>query len=155
MRLFRLFSFVVVLTCSASALSNAQNPVSVRDVLDYRGAPPLLQYYDQEGHSPVTPLFDFGAWHGHLLPTEPAQLADFPGMAIVAEEYLVFLAKQADQLHIEVNGQTEQFDGEVFSEPGMLRQTLRSERCQVQLSLRFVSQLTSMQISDIHCTLPY
>lgn len=114
------------------------------------GHPQVMKPADKFGHSPYSPLFDNGAWHGHLLPDNAAEYGGFTGNAIITEEYLTYLFERIERLQI-FHGETKlQFDAAQYSLPGELVQTLRHELATVTLRLRFVSERVSLIQTTIH-----
>ncbi|MFC3032424.1 alpha-glucosidase [Pseudoalteromonas fenneropenaei] len=124
------------------------------NVIDRRGEPSVARPADKYGHSPYNPLFDNGAWHGHLLPTSDAELGGFPGAAVVTEEYLLYLSKRIDRLQVWRAGVHVPVTGKVWSEPGLLRQSLTAEGVRVELSLRFVSPRSSLLKTEVFTDTP-
>ncbi|AUJ69382.1 Glucosidase YgjK precursor [Pseudoalteromonas sp. NC201] len=114
------------------------------------GHPQVMKPADKFGHSPYSPLFDNGAWHGHLLPDSAAEFGGFTGNAIITEEYLTYLFERIERLQVFHGDIKLQFDAAQYSLPGELVQTLRHELATVTIRLRFVSERTSLIQTTIH-----
>lgn len=63
-----------------------------------------MQDFDNDDHQRFNPFFDMGAWHGHLLPDGPQTQGGFPGVALLTEEYINFMATNFDRLSVYQNG---------------------------------------------------
>ena len=118
-------------------------------VIDRVGEPQFHQDFDKYGNQRFNPLFDMGAWHGFLLPEKPQNLGGFTGPMIVAEEYGIFIANQLDKLTLtDLNtGKTinlSQMQYQNYSLPGALVQTYENEQLIINLTLRFVTNRTSL-----------
>lgn len=122
------------------------------NVLDRRGVPAFMHEFNSDNHQRLTPLFDMGSWHGHLLPVDKASAGGFPGPAILTEEYMNFMAANFDQLKVYVDNQPVDFEFEASSLPGMLKQKLSNDAtgiC-VEMDLVFVNPRTSLLKTTIH-----
>ncbi|WP_462169745.1 alpha-glucosidase [Pseudoalteromonas xiamenensis] len=125
-----------------------------QNVIDRLGEPTVSKPTDKYGHSPFNPLFDEGAWHGHLLPRSDAELGGFPGSPIIFEEYLFYLNEHFDRLSLYHNNQRIPLKADVQSEPGLLTQHLYAQGVDVTLTLRFVDERTSLLKTVITTAFP-
>ena len=91
-----LIGLLSALFCTQSQASNEH----LQNTLTRIGEPNMMKPADKFGHSPFNPLFDAGAWHGHLLPSSADELGGFTGHALIQEEYLTYLAKRFDRLQV-------------------------------------------------------
>lgn len=140
------------LLMSFSAL--AANVDSVKNVINRTGAPGYMHDYDYDDHQRFNPFFDLGAWHGHLLPDGPATMGGFPGVALLTEEYINFMATNFDRLTVYQNGKKVDFTLEAYSLPGALVQKLSSTAVQIEMTLRFASSHTSLLETKITSNTP-
>ncbi|MBQ4851321.1 alpha-glucosidase [Pseudoalteromonas sp. MMG012] len=133
-----------------------KNAIAFENVINRQGEPNYMHPTDDYGHSPYNPLFDAGAWHGHLLPINDNELGGFTGHALITEEYLHYIAKRFDKLSIYKNGVRVPLQGKVSSHPGALVQTLSNKRENIELTLtlRFVGPRTSMVKTEIKTRTP-
>ncbi len=115
-----------------------------KNVIDRKGSPTHLIEVGDGNHFAYTPLYDNGAWHGHLLPATDAS-GGF-GTTVIAEEYNVSFAKYLEQVSIMTMDNTPiTFETTSHSISGALVQTMRSESgIQVDMILRFVSERSSL-----------
>ena len=67
-----------------------------KNIINRTGAPDYMHDYDHDDHQRFNPFFDLGSWHGHLLPDGPATMGGFPGVALLTEEYINFMANNFD-----------------------------------------------------------
>ncbi len=125
-----------------------------RDVIDRTGAPQAMLDYDFDEHQRFNPLFDDGAWHGHLLPANHAGMGGFPGPALLTEEYINFMANNFDRLSVYKAGEKVAFTMKAWSIPGALIQTLTAPGITVKLTLRFVTSRTSLLATEITTDTP-
>lgn len=125
-----------------------------RDVIDRTGAPQAMLDYDFDEHQRFNPLFDDGAWHGHLLPANHAGMGGFPGPALLTEEYINFMANNFDRLSVYKAGEKVAFTMKAWSIPGALIQTLTTPGITVKLTLRFVTSRTSLLATEITTDTP-
>ncbi|TLX45416.1 alpha-glucosidase [Pseudoalteromonas phenolica] len=139
-----------VLFCAQSQANTTQ----LQNTLTRIGEPNMMKPADKFGHSPFNPLFDAGAWHGHLLPNSADELGGFTGHALIQEEYLTYLAKRFDRLQVFKNGRKLTLTGTVLSEPGKLIQNLKTEDVTVTLTLMFVGPRTSLVETKIESDFP-
>ena len=81
-------------TCALliSFSAHAANADNYKNVINRTGAPQYMKDYDYDDHQRFNPFFDLGAWHGHLLPDGPNTMGGFPGVALLTEEYINFMA---------------------------------------------------------------
>lgn len=140
------------LLMSFSAL--AANVDNFKNVINRTGAPGYMHDYDYDDHQRFNPFFDLGSWHGHLLPDGPATMGGFPGVALLTEEYINFMATNFDRLTVYQNGKKVDFTLEAYSLPGALVQKLSSKTVQVEMTLRFASSHTSLLETKITSNTP-
>lgn len=150
-----------LLLCSCTATASAPVEPSDASVLDRSGTPTAMRMLDDAGNQQFNPLFDRGAWHGFLQPSQrstpkptdpPAQFGGFTGPMIIAEEYAVYLATQLEQLQlVDEQGPLDYAKASVqFSSPaGRLEQRYRWPTLQLTLSLDFVTPRTALVSSRI------
>lgn len=115
-----------------------------KNVISRAGSPEYMRDYDSYSHQRFSPLFDLGSWHGHLLPDNEEGMGGFPGTALLTEEYINFMANNFDRLSVFKEGSKVDFQMEAYSLPGALVQKLTSDDIQVELTLRFVTNRTSL-----------
>ncbi|OAT24072.1 putative isomerase [Buttiauxella gaviniae ATCC 51604] len=125
-----------------------------QNVIDRTGAPHAMLDYDFDEHQRFNPLFDDGAWHGHLLPASSEGMGGFPGPALLTEEYINFMANNFDRLSVYQNGKKIAFTMKAYSIPGALIQTLTSPGVTVKMTLRFVTSRTSLLETEITTDAP-
>ncbi|CBK87081.1 alpha-glucosidase [Enterobacter hormaechei] len=138
-----------VLTPLACALAlsfsaHAATATDFKNVINRTGAPLFMQDFDYDDHQRFNPFFDMGAWHGHLLPDGPQTQGGFPGVALLTEEYINFMATNFDRLSVYQNGKKVDFTLEAYSLPGALVQKLSTRDVQIVMTLRFASARTSL-----------
>ncbi|MFY7255948.1 MULTISPECIES: alpha-glucosidase [unclassified Enterobacter cloacae complex] len=138
-----------VLTPLACALAlsfsaHAATTTDFKNVINRTGAPLFMQDFDYDDHQRFNPFFDMGAWHGHLLPDGPQTQGGFPGVALLTEEYINFMATNFDRLSVYQNGKKVDFTLEAYSLPGALVQKLSARDVQIVMTLRFASARTSL-----------
>ena len=138
-----------ILTPVACALlmsfsAHAANADNYKNVINRTGAPQYMKDYDYDDHQRFNPFFDLGAWHGHLLPDGPNTMGGFPGVALLTEEYINFMASNFDRLTVWQDGKKVDFTLEAYSIPGALVQKLISKDVQVEMILRFATPRTSL-----------
>ncbi|MGL5769356.1 MAG: hypothetical protein ACRCYI_06125, partial [Plesiomonas shigelloides] len=142
-------------TPAATAQSSQWSATQFRNVIDRTGKPMFMRDTASKGHMRYNPLFDLGAWHGHLLPASAAEAGGFPGPALVTEEYMNYMADQFDQLSVWKNGKPVTFAMQAYSIPGALVQELTSDDgVTVTLTLRFASNRTSLMETRITSDAP-
>ncbi len=130
----------LALSFSAHAASTAD----FKNVINRTGAPAYMHDFDYDDHQRFNPFFDLGAWHGHLLPNGPQTQGGFPGVALLTEEYINFMATNFDRLSVYQNGKKVDFTLEAYSIPGALVQTLNAKDVQIAMTLRFATARTSL-----------
>ncbi|WP_083330534.1 MULTISPECIES: alpha-glucosidase [Pseudoalteromonas] len=135
-------AFYHAILCALMLLSGSS--LAFNNLIDRVGEPSMMRPSDEFKHSPYSPFFDMGAWHGHLLPSSDEELGGFTGHAVIAEEYLLYIAKRFDRLQLYRHGERVPLSGEVFSQPGVLIQKLHGPEVRVTLTLRFVDHRTSL-----------
>lgn len=138
-----------ILTPVACALlisfsAHAANADNYKNVINRTGAPQYMKDYDYDDHQRFNPFFDLGAWHGHLLPDGPNTMGGFPGVALLTEEYINFMASNFDRLTVWQDGKKVDFTLEAYSIPGALVQKLTAKDVQVEMILRFATPRTSL-----------
>ncbi|EFZ0031557.1 hypothetical protein BHH86_002468 [Shigella boydii] len=104
-------------------------------MINRTGAPQYMKDYDYDDHQRFNPFFDLGAWHGHLLPDGPNTMGGFPGVALLTEEYINFMASNFDRLTVWQDGKKVDFTLEAYSIPGALVQKLTAKDVQVEMTL--------------------
>lgn len=150
-----ILTMAVLSGCSSSSVcSAATRAESWKNVIDRSGSPEYMLDYDSDEHQRFSPLFDSGAWHGHLLPASNKDIGGFPGPALLAEEYMVFMAHHFDRLSIWRNGQKVNFTMTAFSIPGALLQVMQAPGITVAMTLRFASARTSLLETKITTNTP-
>ena len=122
------------------------------NVIDRRGVPAFMHDFDSDAHQRFSPLFDMGAWHGHLLPVDKASAGGFPGPAVLTEEYINFLASNLDQLKVYADGKLVDFEFSASSYPGELKQKLVNVPMSltIDMELVFVNPRTSLMKTTVH-----
>ena len=139
---FCLTPLACALVLSFSAHATTAN--DVKNVINRTGAPEYMHDFDADDHQRFNPFFDLGAWHGHLLPDGPQTQGGFPGVALLTEEYINFMATNFDRLSVYQNGKKVDFTLEAFSLPGALVQKLSAKDVQIEMTLRFATARTSL-----------
>ena len=124
--------------------AHAANADNYKNVINRTGAPQYMKDYDYDDHQRFNPFFDLGAWHGHLLPDGPNTMGGFPGVALLTEEYINFMATNFDRLTVWQDGKKVNFTLEAYSIPGALVQKLTAKDVQVEMTLRFTTPRTSL-----------
>jgi len=152
-----LFILIIVLLISCIK-ANANGVVDYKNLIDRTGTPRYIQDFEQGGHQRFSPLFDSGAWHGHLLPTDENAGA-FTGPAIITEEYLNFIAPYLEKLTVykgkKINDANRvNLTMQAYSLPGALVQVLSGEGVNIKLTLRFVTNRTSLVKTKIKTNQP-
>jgi len=115
-----------------------------KNIINRTGSPEYMRDYDFDNHQRFNPFFDYGAWHGHLLPDNEEGIGGFPGVALLTEEYINFMANNFDRLSVYKNGQKVKFTMKAYSIPGALIQNLTSKNITIKMALRFASKRTSL-----------
>ncbi|WP_019613910.1 alpha-glucosidase [Psychromonas ossibalaenae] len=115
-----------------------------KSVIDRTGSPEYMRDTDDAGHQRFSPLFDLGAWHGHLLPDNQDGMGGFPGTALLTEEYINFMSNNFDRLSVFKDGVKVDFTMEAYSLPGALVQKLTGDGVSVEMTLRFATNRTSL-----------
>ena len=109
-----------------------------KNVINRKGSPDYMRDYNFDNHQRFNPFFDYGAWHGHLLPDNEDGIGGFPGIALLTEEYINFMANNFDRLSVFKDKQKVKFVMEAYSIPGALIQELYSKNVTIKMTLRFV-----------------
>ncbi|KPH65381.1 alpha-glucosidase [Pseudoalteromonas porphyrae] len=152
----------LVLMAAMMALSlqaTANEPVSdgnshYKNLIDRTGSPYYMQDFAKGGHQRFSPLFDLGAWHGHLLPSVD-NMGGFTGPAIITEEYLNFIAPYLEKLSVyKDQGRKVKLAMNSYSLPGALVQELMGDGVSIRMELRFVSNRTSLVKTQITTNQP-
>ncbi len=143
-------------TCALliSFSAHAANADNYKNVINRTGAPQYMKDYDYDDHQRFNPFFDLGAWHGHLLPDGPNTMGGFPGVALLTEEYINFMASNFDRLTVWQDGKKVDFTLEAYSIPGALVQKLTAKDVQVEMTLRFATPRTSLLETKITSNKP-
>lgn len=143
------------LAISGSVLAQErQLAVAYKNVINRTGAPQYMQDYDADDHQRFNPLFDDGAWHGHLLPASADGMGGFPGPALLTEEYINFMADNFDRLTLYKNGKKVALSMTAYSIPGALYQKLTAPGISVEMTLRFATARTSLLETKITTDTP-
>mgnify|MGYP000713243056 CR=1 FL=1 len=137
-------SAVAISGCASVTSEPTPQALEFKNVIDRTGSPEYMRDYDFDDHQRFNPFFDLGAWHGHLLPDNKDGMGGFPGTALLTEEYINFMANNFDRLTVYKNGQKVDFEMEAYSLPGALVQKLHSDDVQIEMTLRFASNRTSL-----------
>lgn len=145
----RPLSLIICAALFISAHAQAENAETLRadsfkNVINRTGAPQYMLDYDFDEHQRFNPLFDEGAWHGHLLPSGPQGMGGFPGPALLTEEYINFMADNFDRLTVYKAGQKVALSMTAYSIPGALVQTLTAPGIRIDMTLRFATSRTSL-----------
>lgn len=144
---------VALAGCNSSSTTEKMAGLPSTDfinVIDRTGAPEFLRDYDQYSNLKYNAFIDNGAWHGHLLPADEQGYGAFGGIMQVTQEYAHFMSGQTfDKLHItdKVTGEAidlSSAEANVYSTPGALVQILKTDKIEVQMVLRFVTDRTSL-----------
>ena len=151
-KLYSLTPLACALLLSISA--QAATKTDFKNVIDRHGVPEYMRDTGNDDHQRFNPFFDLGAWHGHLLPDGPTTMGGFPGVALLTEEYINFMATNFDRLTVYQNGKKVDFTLEAYSLPGALVQKLSSKTVQVEMTLRFASSHTSLLETKITSNTP-
>ncbi|WP_196207416.1 alpha-glucosidase [Citrobacter sp. Res13-Sevr-PEB04-36] len=151
-KIYSLTPLACALLLSISA--HAATKTDFKNVIDRHGAPEYMRDTGNDSHQRFNPFFDLGSWHGHLLPDGPATMGGFPGVALLTEEYINFMATNFDRLTVYQNGKKVDFTLEAYSLPGALVQKLSSKAVQVEMTLRFASSHTSLLETKITSNTP-
>ncbi|HAS6388005.1 TPA: alpha-glucosidase [Vibrio vulnificus] len=130
--------------CSTTITGAPLRASQFKNVIDRSGSPEYMRDYDFDDHQRFNPFFDMGAWHGHLLPDNAEGMGGFPGTALLTEEYINFMANNFDRLSVFKDGKRVEFTMEAYSLPGALVQKLTADEVTVEMTLRFVSNRTSL-----------
>lgn len=152
--LFILITVLLISHCKAAA----SEVVNYKNLINRTGSPYYMQEFEQGDHQRFSPLFDLGAWHGHLLPTDENAGA-FTGPAIVTEEYLNFIAPYLEKLTVYKGLKVDEANKvklamRAYSLPGALVQELSGDGVNIILTLRFVTNRTSLVKTQIKTTEP-
>ncbi len=143
-------SAVTLSGCSALVMTDTPLQASeFKNVIDRTGSPEYMRDYDFDDHQRFNPFFDMGAWHGHLLPDNLEGMGGFPGTALLTEEYINFMSNNFDRLSVYKDGKKVEFEMEAYSLPGALVQKLMSDDVNVEMTLRFASNRTSLLETSI------
>ena len=134
--------------------AHAASANDFKNIINRTGAPGYMHDYDHDDHQRFNPFFDLGAWHGHLLPDGPATMGGFPGVALLTEEYINFMANNFDRLTVYQHGKKVDFALEAYGIPGALVQKLSSKHVQIEMTLRFASPRTSLLETKITSNTP-
>lgn len=146
-------NILVLAMLMMSIKTSANSEPSYKNLINRTGTPYYMQDFEQGGHQRFSPLFDLGAWHGHLLP-DKEHAGGFSGPALVTEEYLNFIAPYFEKLSVykgdSINSANKiELTMQAYSVPGALVQELKGEGVAITLTLRFVSNRTSLVKTQI------
>ena len=145
--LFAAISVALLVSERANTQPNRESNIQAdkfKNVINRTGSPDYMRDYDFDDHQRFNPFFDYGAWHGHLLPDNEEGIGGFPGTALLTEEYINFMANNFDRLSVYKDRQKVKFEMEAYSIPGALIQNLTSKNVTVKMTLRFASKRTSL-----------
>ena len=155
--LFAILSFVLLLAYFSKTKINQKSNLKAdrfKNIINRKGSPEYMRDYDLDNHQRFNPFFDYGSWHGHLLPDNENGIGGFPGPALLTEEYINFMSNNFDRLTVYINEQKVYFSIEAYSIPGALIQKLHSDGVSIEMTLRFVSQRTSLLKTKITTNRP-
>ncbi|MDA8497253.1 alpha-glucosidase [Citrobacter sp. Igbk 17] len=141
-KIYSLTPLACALLFSMSA--HAATATDFKDVIDRHGAPEYMRDTNNDSHQRFNPFFDLGSWHGHLLPDGPNTMGGFPGVALLTEEYINFMATNFDRLTVYQSGKKVAFAMQAYSIPGALIQKLTAPGIEVNMTLRFADSHTSL-----------
>ena len=145
--LFAAISVALLVSERANTQPNRESNIQAdkfKNVINRTGSPDYMRDYDFDDHQRFNPFFDYGSWHGHLLPDNEEGIGGFPGTALLTEEYINFMANNFDRLSVYKDRQKVKFAVEAYSIPGALIQNLTSKYVIVKMTLRFASKRTSL-----------
>ncbi|MEO3990284.1 alpha-glucosidase [Pseudocitrobacter cyperus] len=150
------FYALAPLTCALlfSMSAHAATATDFKDLIDRHGAPEYMRDTNNDSHQRFNPFFDLGSWHGHLLPNGPETMGGFPGVALLTEEYINFMATNFDRLTVYQNGKKVTLTMQAYSIPGALMQKLTAPGIQIDMTLRFASARTSLLETKIISNTP-
>jgi len=155
--LLEIISIVLIVSDVAITQPYQKSTIQVdkfKNVINRAGSPEYMRDYDFDNHQRFNPFFDYGAWHGHLLPDNEEGIGGFPGVALLTEEYINFMADNFDRLSVYKDGQKVKFEMEAYSIPGALIQNLTSKNINIKMTLRFASPRTSLLETEITTNSP-
>lgn len=147
---FTPLAYALLLSFSA----HAATATDFKNVIDRYGAPEYMRDDGNDNHQRFNPFFDLGSWHGHLLPDGPNTMGGFPGVALLTEEYINFMATNFDRLTVYQNGKKVALTMHAWSIPGALKQTLSAPGLKIDMTLRFASSHTSLLETKISSSSP-
>ena len=154
---FAAISVALLVSERANTQPNQKSTIQAdkfKNVINRTGSPEYMRDYDFDDHQRFNPFFDYGAWHGHLLPDNEEGIGGFPGTALLTEEYINFMANNFDRLSVYKYSQKVKFAMEAYSIPGALIQNLTSKNVTVKMTLRFTSKRTSLLETKITTNSP-
>ncbi len=150
---FAAISVTFLVSGKANNLPNQDSTIiqaeKFKNIINRTGSPDYMRDYDFDDHQRFNPFFDYGAWHGHLLPDNEEGIGGFPGPALLTEEYINFMANNFDRLSVYKDKQKVKFFMKAYSIPGALIQKLTSDNIAIKMTLRFVSNRTSLMETEI------
>ena len=68
---FTTISVVLLVSGRTNTQPNQESTIQAnkfKNVINRTGSPEYMRDYDFDDHQRFNPFFDYGAWHGHLLP---------------------------------------------------------------------------------------
>ncbi len=142
-------SVLLMVGCSQKTQETHHLATDYKNVINRTGSPEYMRDTDSDEHQVYSPFFDDGAWHGHLLPDNKEGIGGFPGPALLTEEYINFMANNFDRLSVYQNSQKVDFKMEAYSLPGALKQVLTAPGINIEMTLRFASNRTSLLETQI------
>ena len=130
--IFQTFLAIIFLTACFS--DDEQSTVQISEsVINRQATITHMYHYDEYTNQKYNAYFDLGSWHGLLLPEYSSQnIGSFVGPAVVAEEYMVYIAENFARLSvINTDSNTEYnltyFDVELGMDSGVLAQRIQSD----------------------------
>lgn len=133
-----------------SVTSHNANLEHYSNVIDRQGNPQFLRDYDSYSNLKYNAFVDNGAWHGHLLPQDPAGYGAIGGVMQVTQEYAHYMSDQTfDKLILTDTASGDVIDfslaqANVYSTPDSLVQELTTPTLKMSMVLRFVSNRSSL-----------
>ncbi len=142
----RLFLFVLQLLTIPVLCAETSQP-TYANLINREATVLAMQDQDKFDHSRHNPLFDLGAWHGHLLNAQ--QQPGLGGLALLTEEYLNYVANEFERLDVFQNDTLVRLKVEQFALPDALIQELTHENVHIRHTLRFVDARTSVLHTEV------
>ncbi|MGF1747702.1 alpha-glucosidase [Vibrio cionasavignyae] len=141
--------------CNSSNSESTETPPSTDvshfvDVLNRVGNPELMKDRDAQSNLQYNAFTDFGAWHGHLLPSTDNAVGSAGGIMIVDQEYSSYITNENfDKLTlIDINTAQEinltSAEVNSYSTPDALHQVIENSDYKITMTTRFGSDRTSL-----------